>query len=137
MDENNIFTCEKCGVSEKDGCVCPVGATLELIGGKYKPLILWYLAANVMRYGELHRMIPKATNKVLTQQLRELENAGLVTRTVFPVVPPKVEYKLTELGMNIKPVLDVMYAWGAGYLAENGEKTDCPGASCHCFKKLI
>jgi len=104
---------------------CPVNATLELIGGKYKSLILWHLIGTTLRYGELRRFIPQATPKMLTQQLRELEEANLVIRTVYPVVPPKVEYKLSDLGMSIQPVLESMYAWGSNYLSDNGKKINC------------
>ncbi|MDR0530786.1 MAG: helix-turn-helix transcriptional regulator [Oscillospiraceae bacterium] len=104
---------------------CPVGATLDLIGGKYKSLILWHLMSTTLRFGELRRLIPQATPKMLTQQLRELEEANLVIRTVYPVVPPKVEYQLSELGASIKPILVAMYAWGAGYLKDNGKEISC------------
>ena len=104
---------------------CPVGATLELIGGKYKALILWHLMNKTLRFGELRRLIPQATPKMLTQQLRELEDANLVIRTVYPVVPPKVEYKLSELGISIKPILETMYSWGEGYLNDNGKTVNC------------
>ena len=75
---------------------CPVEATIHLIGGKYKAVILWQLKDQVLRYSELHKLVPKATPKMLTQQLRELENDNLIGRTVYPVVPPKTEYYLTE-----------------------------------------
>ncbi|MDR0292943.1 MAG: helix-turn-helix transcriptional regulator [Oscillospiraceae bacterium] len=104
---------------------CPVGATLALIGGKYKALILWHLIDRTLRFGELHKRIPQATPKMLTQQLRELEDAGLVIRTVYPVVPPKVEYRLSVLGISIRPVLEKMYDWGADYLKSNGKEINC------------
>lgn len=104
---------------------CPVVATLDIIGGKYKPLILWHLVGGKQRFGELRRLIPQATQKMLTQQLRELETDGLVVRTVYPVVPPKVEYCLSELGESIKPVLDAICGWGTDYLRENGIEADC------------
>lgn len=106
--------------------LCPVSATIGLIGGKYKSLILWNLVDGTLRFGELKKMIPNATPKMLTQQLRELENDKLIVRTVYPVVPPKVEYSLSEFGMSIKPILDIMYNWGQGYLEKNGKKTCCP-----------
>ena len=77
---------------------CPVSATLELIGGKYKALILWHLAGETMRFSQLSKKISGATPKMLTQQLREMETQDLITRRVYPVVPPKVEYSLTALG---------------------------------------
>jgi len=104
---------------------CPVGATLELIGGKYKSLILWHLTRSTLRFGELRKLIPGATPKMLTQQLRELEEDNLITRTVYPVVPPKVEYSLTDSGRSIRPILSAMYEWGAAYLEENGLEINC------------
>jgi len=94
---------------------CPVEATLELIGGKYKALILWHLAEGKLRFSELHRVI-SATPKMLTQQLRELEAQHLINREVFPVIPPKVEYSLTETGKSLMPILVAMRDWGARYL---------------------
>ena len=104
---------------------CPVGTTLELIGGKYKSLILWHLVDVTLRFGELRRLIPQATPKMLTQQLRELEEDKLITRTVYPVVPPKVEYALTDFGQSIRPILHAMYDWGADYLRSNGIEANC------------
>ena len=104
---------------------CPVEATISLIGGKYKSLILWKLMGSVLRFSELRREVPGATPKMLTQQLRELEADGLVCRKVYPVVPPKVEYSLTDFGRSIKPVLQSMYAWGTGYLNERGLEVNC------------
>lgn len=104
---------------------CPVDATLNLIGGKYKSLILWHLIDGTLRYGELQSLIPQATPKVLTQQLRELENDNLLKRKVYPVVPPKVEYSLTELGMSLHPILTAMYTWGAKYMKDNDMKICC------------
>ena len=73
---------------------CPVEAALQLIGGKYKTIILWHLLNKTMRYSELHRLVPRATDKMLAQQLRELEKDGLVNRKVYPVIPPKTEYSI-------------------------------------------
>lgn len=98
---------------------CPVEATLELIGGKYKALILFHLIEGKLRFSELQRNIPKATPKMLTQQLRELERDNLLLRTVYPVIPPKVEYQLTDFGKSIIPVLESMCNWGSNYL--NGQ----------------
>lgn len=95
---------------------CPVEATLDLIGGKYKALILWHLIDNTLRFSELKRLLPQATPKMLIQQLRELENDNLIIRTVYPVVPPKVEYSLSEFGKSIIPVLESMCQWGEKYL---------------------
>lgn len=95
---------------------CPVEATLHLIGGKYKAVILWHLMQGRLRYSELHRKMPRATDKMLAQQLRELEQDGLITRTVYPVVPPRTEYALTAFGQTLFPILDAMCDWGSAYL---------------------
>jgi len=95
---------------------CPVEATLHVIGGKWKVLIMWHLKDTIRRFGELRRMMPGITQKMLTQQLRELENDGLVNRKVYAEVPPKVEYSLTEYGKTLKPVLNAMCRWGTAYL---------------------
>lgn len=97
---------------------CPIEATLSLIGGKYKCLILWHLINNTLRYNQLKKLIPQATPKMLTQQLRELENDGLIIRTIYPVIPPKVEYTLSDFGKSITPILDSMCEWGKIYLAD-------------------
>jgi DNA-binding HxlR family transcriptional regulator len=88
---------------------CPVTATIQLIGGKYKPIILWYLSHRTMRFGELKSVIPQVTVKMLTQQLRSLEKDKLITRKIYPVVPPKVEYTLTEFGKSIGKIMQEMY----------------------------
>jgi len=98
------------------GFTCPVEATLRLVGGKYKAVILWHLMdAGTLRYHELHRRIPRATDKMLAQQLRELERDGLLRRAVYPVVPPKTEYSLTDFGRSLAPILDEMCRWGEWY----------------------
>ena len=101
---------------------CPVEATLELIGGKYKALILWHLSQGILRFSELRQVIKGATPKMLTQQLRELEANGLVHREVYPVIPPKVEYSLTETGRSLMPVLVAMRDWGADICAPQALK---------------
>ena len=108
-----------------DGVNCPVVATLDMIGGKYKALILWHLLDATLRFGELRKLIPQATPKMLTQQLRELENDSLVVRTVYPVVPPKVEYALSDLGKSIKPILTAIYHWGGEYMQKHGTTVNC------------
>lgn len=95
---------------------CPVEATIQLIGGKYKAVILWHLMNQTLRYNEIHKRIPNATDKMLAQQLRELEKDGLINRTVYPVVPPKTEYSLTDFGQTLAPILDAMCDWGTNYL---------------------
>ena len=104
---------------------CPVVATLDMIGGKYKALILWHLVGGARRFGELRRLVPQATQKILTQQLRELEDDNLVVRTVYPVVPPKVEYHLSDLGESLKPILEAMRVWGTGYMKSSGMEANC------------
>lgn len=91
---------------------CPVTATVSIIGGKWKPIILWILFQEKRRFSEIKRSIPKITQKMLTQQLRELEKDGIVHREVFPVVPPQVEYSLTQKGHTLAPILKAMEKWG-------------------------
>lgn len=102
-------------MSTKTLPACPVETTLSLIGDKWKVLILRDLMPGTKRFGELKRSVGGVTQKVLTAQLRQMEDCGLLTRTVYPEVPPKVEYTLTELGYSLKPVLDALSAWGEGY----------------------
>lgn len=104
---------------------CPVSATLELIGGKYKSLILWHLSQGKLRFSELKNRIMGATPKMLTQQLRELETHDLIHREVFPVIPPKVEYSLTETGKSLLPILVAMRDWGADYLRKKDQEPCC------------
>lgn len=105
--------------------ICPVETTLDLIGGKYKALILWHLSAGTLRFNELQKAIRSATPRVLTHQLRELEEQQLITRTVYPVVPPKVEYSMTELGRSLMPILTEMRDWGAEYLRRQNIEPNC------------
>ena len=108
---------------EKALPACPVETTLTLISSKWKVLILRDLLTGTKRFGELRRSLGGVSQKVLTAQLREMEDSGLLTRTVFPEVPPHVEYALTELGYSLKPVLDAMWSWGEAYQArEAGEQ---------------
>ena len=104
---------------------CPVAATLELIGGKYTALILWHLSGGILRFSQLKNAIPTATPKMLTQQLRELESQKLIHREVFPVIPPKVEYSLTELGRSLLPILVAMRDWGADYMRSKNLESCC------------
>ena len=95
---------------------CPVETTLSLIGNKWQVLVLRDLVLNgTMRFKELQRSIGSVSQKVLTSNLRAMEESGLVHREVYPEVPPRVEYSLTELGQTLKPVLDALWAWGEGY----------------------
>lgn len=99
---------------------CPFELTIELIGGKWKGLILWHLMEKkVLRNGEMLRLMPKITQKMLTQQLREMEENGLVSRIIYEQVPPKVEYSLTPHGEALKPILDQMIEWGLIYARDN------------------
>ena len=99
---------------------CPVETTLMLIGDKWKVLILRDLMDGTKRFGELKKSIGTVSQKVLTAQLRDMEEKGLLTRKVYAEVPPRVEYTLTETGYSLKSVLDAMWAWGADYKAKNG-----------------
>lgn len=95
---------------------CAVELTLQVIGGKWKPIILYHLGlSGTLRFSELKRIMPNITQKMLTQQLRELERDGLVRRTVYPQVPPKVEYDLTDLGASVLPLIDQLNDWGKEY----------------------
>ena len=96
---------------------CPVETTLTLISDKWKVLILRDLLSGTKRFSELKRSIGSVSQKVLTAQLRQMEDSGLLTRTVYPEVPPRVEYTLTELGYSLKPILDAMRNWGEEYRA--------------------
>ncbi|MDL2272393.1 helix-turn-helix transcriptional regulator [Desulfovibrio sp. OttesenSCG-928-I05] len=114
------------GTADTNETHCPVEATISLIGGKYKSLILWKLTTGgTLRFSQLRRDVPRATPKMLTQQLRELESDGLVSRQVYPVIPPRVEYSLTEFGRSIRAVLESMYSWGTGYLHKQGVEVNC------------
>lgn len=98
---------------------CPVETTLTLIGDKWKVLILRDLLPGTKRFGELKKSVGNVSQKVLTAQLRAMEESGLLTRTVYAEVPPRVEYSLTELGQSLKPILDSMSNWGENYKAQN------------------
>jgi DNA-binding HxlR family transcriptional regulator len=97
---------------------CPIVLFLDLIGGKWKSLILWYLKDGTKRYGELRKTLKDVTPKMLTQQLRELEDDGIISRKVYAEVPPKVEYSLTEIGESIIKVIWEMREWGGKYYVE-------------------
>ena len=100
--------------------------TIDLIGGKWKSLILWHLSQKgILRFNELRKLIPHITQKMLTQQLRELEVDQLVERKVYPQVPPKVEYSLTEFGKSLLPVLCTLCEWGEKYFKEFSGNSDC------------
>ncbi len=95
---------------------CPVEAALDVIGGKWKPLILWALGDETLRFNELQKKLFNVNTKMLTKQLRELEEDGVIIRTVYPQVPPRVEYSITDFGKTLIPILEALSAWGADYL---------------------
>ena len=95
---------------------CPVEACAEIMGGKWKGPILFYLLEGTRRFNELRRLLPDTTQRTLTKQLRELEEDGIINRIVFPEVPPRVEYSLSALGQSLRPIIVTMNDWGAGYL---------------------
>lgn len=100
---------------ERTGIDCPTELAMEILGGKWKLVILEHLRDGVRRFGELQRLLPAITPRMLTRQLRELEADGIIDRHVYPVVPPKVEYSLTDLGRGLEPLLTELRAWGEGY----------------------
>jgi DNA-binding HxlR family transcriptional regulator len=104
----------------KDQClkyaICPMVLVQDLLSGKWKILILWYLSHKTLRFSDIKKRLPQVTQKMLTLQLRSLEEDKLIFRTVYPIVPPKVEYCLTEVGKRILPILEMMHSFGSGYL---------------------
>ena len=104
---------------------CEIEYTIALIGGKWKPIILWFLLEQgIKRFNEIHKLIPTVTHRILTKQLRELECDGLIIRKVYPVVPPKVEYSITEKGKSLDEVLKAMCKWGRNNKNNNYEMTN-------------
>ncbi|MBP1909122.1 winged helix-turn-helix transcriptional regulator [Methanolobus bombayensis] len=95
---------------------CPVEATLGVIGGKWKPLILWQLKEEILRYNKLQQALPGISPRMLTKQLKELEEDGLVNRKMYPEIPPRVEYSLTDFGKTVIPVLEALAQWGLTYM---------------------
>ncbi len=104
---------------QQKAAVCPVEVALSIIGGKWKLQIVYCLLDGIKRFGELRRLIPGATQQMLTLQLRELEQAGVLHRQVYAQVPPKVEYSLTELGRSLEPIVHQIHSWGAWYCEQN------------------
>ena len=104
-----------------DNAGCPVETTIDLLGSKWKLLILRELFKGTKRFGELSRGVPGISQKMLTQQLRQLEQDNLIQRKVYAEVPPRVEYSLTEIGKSLSPILDAMHKWGAKYMMRCGK----------------
>jgi DNA-binding HxlR family transcriptional regulator len=102
---------------------CPVEAAIDVIGGKWKPLILWALKEGTLRFSEIEDELPEITQKMLTKQLRELEGDGMITRKVYAQVPPKVEYSLTDSGRTVVPILESLCAWGEETFGDSIEYT--------------
>jgi DNA-binding HxlR family transcriptional regulator len=104
-----------------DACdyACPVTATMQVISGKWKPIILWRMLNGFSRFGALKKSIPGLTQKMLTQQLRELEQDGIINRKVFAEVPPRVEYSFSDYGKTLQPILQAMGEWGTKHMATN------------------
>ena len=107
---------------EKYGC--PIEVALDVIGGKWKGIVLYRLMDGTARFNELKRLMPKVTQRMLTLQLRDLERDGVIRRTVYAEVPPRVEYDLTEFGASLKPILDMMSDWGLRYRDAVARRTD-------------
>ena len=107
--------------------VCPMGLVQKILSGKWKILILWFLSSRVSRFSDIRKKMPNVTQKMITQQLRSLEKDHLIYRHVYPVVPPKVEYGLTDLGRRIIPILEQMHSFGVEYLAQDFGPADAAG----------
>lgn len=108
-------------MTKKDLPACPVEITMGLIGEKWKVLIIRDLLTGTKRFGELRKSVTGITQKVLTHNLRQMEASGLVKRKVYPEVPPRVEYSLTETGLSLKPILDSMVTWGNAYREKSSQ----------------
>jgi DNA-binding HxlR family transcriptional regulator len=111
---------------------CPVEATLDVIGGKWKGVILYHLLDGTQRFGVLRRLLPDVTPRMLTLQLRELEADGIVERTVYAEVPPRVEYRLTPFGESLRPVIVLLRDWGATYVDTLRERRRALAALASC-----
>lgn len=105
---------------------CPVEASIDIIGGKWKPLILWALRDGTLRFSKIEDELHGITQKMLTKQLRELEKDGMIVRKVYAQVPPRVEYSLTDSGKTLMPVLDALCAWGLEHMGDKIE-FECKG----------
>ncbi|MEW8995562.1 helix-turn-helix domain-containing protein [Clostridium sp.] len=109
---------EKCTKYEK----CPMVLIQDIVSGKWKILILWYLSYSKLRFSDIQRKLPNASQKVLSRQLKSMEDDNIIHRKVYPVVPPKVEYSLTDVGKRLIPILEMMHKFGAEYLEEGLNK---------------
>src|SRR5580692_6795506 len=120
-------------VIPEHGETCPTQATIAAIGGRWKMIILWHLYGGKLRFSELRRKMPRISQKMLTEQLRQLEGHGLVTRTVYAEVPPRVEYAATPLGESLRPVIAAMAEWGQmhGEKIMNGSKGEARNGRGH------
>ena len=118
-------------VNPERSLICPVRTTLNVLGGKWKLLFPSYLLDEPRRYGELRRLMPEITEKMLIQELRELETDGIVARTVHQTVPPRVDYSLTEQGQRVRPVFAELLGWGMQYLGRAGgcARSEVPAAT--------
>ena len=117
---------------------CPVEATLSVIGGRWKVLILWHLQADTLRFGVLKRRMPdELSQQMLTQQLRELEADSVVRRVVYAEVPPRVEYSLTDFGRSLQPILQTMSIWGQEFLRSETESTERTARETEALNKPL
>src|SRR5260370_42125920 len=121
MKKNKEISAKSRGKYSRTGYTSPIDATLEVIGGKYKVAILYHLCKGAQRFGELRRLVPLATQRMLTNQLRELERDALIRRQVFADEPPKAEYSLTSVGKTLAPVLPSLCDWGKARIAFKNE----------------
>jgi DNA-binding HxlR family transcriptional regulator len=103
---------------------CAMDVTMDYIGGKWKTVVLWYLRKDKKRFGELRKQIPNITEKMLSLQLKDLENDGLIKRKIYPQVPPKVEYYLTDFGKTLIPMLEEIAKWGRALAESKGKMVD-------------
>lgn len=101
---------------------CPIDVTIDVLGGKWRSLIIWHLSREVLRFSEVRRIVPGISKKVLSEHLRELEKHGFIERKVYPEVPPRVEYKIMDKGRGLGKILDLMEKWGQNILETEGEK---------------